>query len=236
MSAKVEDQVDPVFLAMSKLRRGYYDECIDICTNLLAENPRDKAVWFIKTRALTLADYIDDTEMEEEGIADMMMDENAVAEVARPGTSLNRPQTQSNGGQIMRPMSSSGRPLTGFARPGTSSTGGGKQTMEHALSGGGSGGNRPGTSRPVTALGRQVRLGTASMMSDRGGPFINVERLDLSRYAARPALSRVLCDYLLYHDHNPKKALELCAHATKLCDFKDWWWKARLGKCYYQLG
>ena len=36
MSAKVEDQVDPVFLAMSKLRRGYYDECIDICTNLLA--------------------------------------------------------------------------------------------------------------------------------------------------------------------------------------------------------
>ena len=236
MSAKVEDQVDPVFLAMSKLRRGYYDECIDICTNLLAENPRDKAVWFIKTRALTLADYIDDTEMEEEGIADMMMDENAVAEVARPGTSLNRPQTQSNGGQIMRPMSSSGRPLTGFARPGTSSTGGGKQTMEQALSGGGSGGNRPGTSRPVTALGRPVRLGTASMMSDRGGPFINVERLDLSRYAARPALSRVLCDYLLYHDHNPKKALELCAHATKLCDFKDWWWKARLGKCYYQLG
>ena len=178
---------------------------------MLAENPRDKAVWFIKTRALTLADYIDDTEMEEEGIADMMMDENAVAEVARPGTSLNRPQTQSNGGQIMRPMSSSGRPLTGFARPGTSSTGGGKQTMEQALSGGGSGGNRPGTSRPVTALGRQVRLGTASMMSDRGGPFINVERLDLSRYAARPALSRVLCDYLLYHDHNPKKALELCA-------------------------
>mgnify|MGYP001159969630 CR=1 FL=1 len=59
MSAKVEDQVDPVFLAMSKLRRGYYDECIDICTNLLAENPRDKAVWFIKTRALTLADYIE---------------------------------------------------------------------------------------------------------------------------------------------------------------------------------
>ena len=71
MSAKVEDQVDPVFLAMSKLRRGYYDECIDICTNLLAENPRDKAVWFIKTRALTLADYIDDTEMEEEGIITM---------------------------------------------------------------------------------------------------------------------------------------------------------------------
>ena len=20
------------------------------------------------------------------------------------------------------------------------------------------------------------------------------------------------------------------------CAYKDWWWKARLGKCYYQLG
>ena len=74
------------------------------------------------------------------------------------------------------------------------------------------------------------------MISDRGGPFINVDRLDLKKYAARPALSRVLCDYLLYHDHNPKKALELCAHATRFCEFKDWWWKARLGKCYDHLG
>jgi tetratricopeptide repeat protein 8 len=20
------------------------------------------------------------------------------------------------------------------------------------------------------------------------------------------------------------------------CSYKDWWWKSRLGKCYYQLG
>lgn len=33
-----------------------------------------------------------------------------------------------------------------------------------------------------------------------------------------------------------RKALELCAEATKEHDFKDWWWKARLGKCYYKLG
>ena len=38
---------------------------------------------------------------------------------------------------------------------------------------------RPGTSRPVTALGRLVRLGTASMLSESGGPFIRVDRLDL---------------------------------------------------------
>eukprot|EP00658_Telonema_sp_P-2_P045690 TRINITY_DN33681_c0_g1_i1.p1 TRINITY_DN33681_c0_g1~~TRINITY_DN33681_c0_g1_i1.p1 ORF type:complete len:154 (-),score=57.18 TRINITY_DN33681_c0_g1_i1:34-495(-) len=47
---------------------------------------------------------------------------------------------------------------------------------------------------------------------------------------------RVLCDYILYVDHNPRKAMELCAECTKATGFDDWWWKARLGKCYYQLG
>ena len=45
-----------------------------------------------------------------------------------------------------------------------------------------------------------------------------------------------MCDYLLYNDHNPRKALELAAESTRVVDFKDWWWKARLGKCYYMLG
>ena len=118
-------------------------------------------------------------------------------------------------------------------------------------------GARPGTSRPVTASGRLfpcfslslcpiprysfyfmvsfVRLGTASIIS-QGGAFIDVERLDFDKYAQRPSLSKVLCDYLLYHDRNPRKALDLCAKATVAADYKDWWWKARMGKCYYQLG
>ena len=66
----------------------------------------------------------------------------------------------------------------------------------------------------MTSSGRFVRLGTASMLSEPGGPFINVDKLDLRKYAVRPALARVLCDYILYHDHNPKKGLELCALAT----------------------
>lgn len=32
------------------------------------------------------------------------------------------------------------------------------------------------------------------------------------------------------------QALDLAAEATALKEFKDWWWKARLGKCYYKLG
>merc|ERR1712078_741071 len=46
----------------------------------------------------------------------------------------------------------------------------------------------------------------------------------------------VLCDYIMQVEHNPKKGAELCALATKQVEFADWWWKARLGKCYYQLG
>ena len=67
---------------------------------------------------------------------------------------------------------------------------------------------------------RFVRLGTASLLSDGGGPFINLDKLDLRKYAARPCLARALCDYMLYHDHNPKRALELCAHATTGSNFE----------------
>ena len=136
--------------------------------------------------------------------------------------------------QSVRPVSSGGRPLTGFARPSTGNTMGGdgrNMSVEKAFKG-----SRPGTSRPVTTLGRQVRLGTASMVSQKGGPFIDSSRLDIHKYAHRKDLAKVLCDYLLYHEFNPRMALELAAKATKVAEFKDWWWKARLGKCYYQLG
>ena len=193
-------------------------------------------VWYLKCRALTMLHWVDDTDFEEEGAADVLLDENATASLPRPGTSLSRPMTQSGApgapGAGMRPVSASGRPLSGFARPGTGSarpgTGAG---VEGALAGA-----RPGTSRPVTALGRLVRLGTASMLSESGGPFINVDRLDLRKYSTRPALAKALFDYILYHEHNPRKALELASLATKSANFEDWWWKERLGKCYYMLG
>jgi tetratricopeptide repeat protein 8 len=173
----------------------------------------------------------------------MLLDDNAMASAPRPGTSLSRPQdggggalnnNQPGGNQSMRPISSSGRPLSGFARPGSRSGGRTANSLQEALAGGG----RPGTgaARPMTSLGRRVRLGTASMLSDHGGPFINADRLNVRKYARRPSLAKVLCDYLLYQDNNPKKAMELAAEATQATGYKDWWWKARLGKAYYQLG
>lgn len=124
--------MNPAFLALSRLRRRRYDECINLCTGLLEKNHYDQQAWWIKMRGLTLKSYVDDTgaqrlmtvakcpdcvhtaqaslffpclvEMEEEGIAEILMDDNAMQAAPRPGTSLNRPGTQARPTSAMRPM------------------------------------------------------------------------------------------------------------------------------------
>lgn len=110
-----------------------------------------QAVWYLKARALTLKNWIDDTEIEEEvgmrsgsfsfrpsksnptgtsqtmilnppptapsssrgtqGVAEMLLDENATAQMPRPGTSLARPNTQSQAVRSLTTLSAS-RPHT----------------------------------------------------------------------------------------------------------------------------
>jgi len=224
-----------------QFRRRDLDGCIEVCTRLLAANPYDQAVWFLKCRAITEKSFIDDSDWDEEGIAEVLLDDNAMSQAPRPGTSLNRPATSARTGSAaldaaMRPMTASGRPVTGFARPGTTSgarpgTSAGRGSVETAFRG-----SRPGTSRAMTALGRAVRLGTASMASTPGGPFISVDRLDLRKYGSRPAIAKALFEYIWHVDHNPRKGMELAAAATVASQYDDWWWKLRLGKCYFQLG
>ncbi|ROI37401.1 Tetratricopeptide repeat protein 8 [Anabarilius grahami] len=210
--------MDPLFLAWSCGRRRKFQRCSDICSKLLSESPYDQAAWSLKTRALTEMVYIDEVEVDQEGIAEMMLDESSIAQVARPGTSLRLLGTSQGGAPTpaVRPMTQSGRPITGFVRPSTLS--GRPETMEQAI-------RTPrtaSTARPVTsASGRFVRLGTASMLTNPEGPFINLSRLNLAKYAKRPNLS---------------KALDLAALATEHAQFRDWWWKVQLGKCYYRLG
>lgn len=93
---------------------------------------------------------------------------------------------------------------------------------------------RSGTARPMTTLGREVRLGTASLSGT--GALVDVEKLNVKKYASKTGIAMVLTDYLIYVEHNVRKALEICSEATKENDFKSWWWKARLGKCYFKLG
>ncbi|KAF4702042.1 Tetratricopeptide repeat protein 8, partial [Perkinsus olseni] len=58
--SEYQKSVNPFFLAMSKFRRRRWEEVIDICSGLLQENPRDESAWFLKCRALTMKNFIDD--------------------------------------------------------------------------------------------------------------------------------------------------------------------------------
>ncbi|KAF7201903.1 tetratricopeptide repeat protein 8 isoform X2 [Nothobranchius furzeri] len=259
----MEVTMDPLFLAWSYFRRRKFQQCSEICTKILQDSPYDQAAWSLKTSAFTEMVYVDEVDVDQEGIAEMMLDESSIAQVARPGTSLRLPSTSQGGGPspAVRPMTQSGRPITGFVRPSTQS--GRPGTMEQAI-------KTPrttSTARPVTgSTGRFIRLGTASMLTNPEGPFINLSRLNLAKYSQKPSLSRTLFEYIFHHENDIKnvslvfifaakkidlhfimwlfdlvqlfslQALDLAAQATEHAQFKDWWWKVQLGKCYYRLG
>ena len=189
-----------------------------------------KSAWVLKMRALSEQVYIDEVEMDDDGIAEML-DENAVAQISRPGTSLKALGSSQNSlSMAMRPVSQSGRPLSGAIRPGTQTSRPG--TMEQAI-------RTPRsayTARPLTSSSaRHVRLGTASMLSSPE-QFINISRLNFTKYAEIPSLAKPLFEYIFYHENDVRNALQMASLATEACQFNDWWWKVQLGKCYYRLG
>nr|XP_056707135.1 tetratricopeptide repeat protein 8 isoform X2 [Euleptes europaea] len=225
--------MDPLLHAWSYFRRRKFQLCSELCSKLLEKEPGDQAAWCLKIRALTEMVYVDEIDVDQEGIAEIMLDENAIAQVARPGTSLKLPGTSQGGGpsQAVRPVTQTGRPITGFVRPSTQS--GRPGTMEQAI-------KTPRTARtarPMTsASGRYVRLGTASLLTNPDGPFINVAKLNLNNYAQKPKLAKALFEYIFHHENDVKNAIDLAAYATQHGQFKDWWWKVQIGKCYYRLG
>uniref|UniRef100_A0A4X2L275 Tetratricopeptide repeat domain 8 n=1 Tax=Vombatus ursinus TaxID=29139 RepID=A0A4X2L275_VOMUR len=196
-------EMDPLLLAWSYFRRRKFQQCADLCTQVLEKAPYDQAAWILKTRALTEMVYVDEIDVDQEGIAEMVLDENAIAQVARPGTSLRLPGTNQIAGPspAVRPLTQTGRPITGFVRPGTQS--GRPGTMEQAI-------RTPRTAytaHPISSSsGRYVRLGTA------------------------------LFEYIFHHENDVKNALDLAALSTEHSQYKDWWWKVQIGKCYYRLG
>ncbi|TRY55535.1 hypothetical protein DNTS_003660 [Danionella cerebrum] len=224
--------MDPLFMAWSSCRRRKFEKCADLCSTILNQSPLDQAAWSLKTRALTEMVYIDELEMEQQTIADLMLDENSIAQIARPGTSLRLPGTSQAGAPTpaVRPLTQSGRPLSGFVRPAALS--GRPETMEQLIRTPRTG----STAHTHTSAGRMLRLGTASMLTSPDGPFINLSRLNLAKYAKRPNLSKTLFEYIFHHENDIKTALDLAALATEHAQFRDWWWKLQLGKCYYRLG
>jgi len=223
--------MDPFFMACSCFRRRKFDECIKHCSSILAKNALDQSAWILKMRALTEQAYVDEVEIDEDGIAEML-DENVLAQVSRPGTSLKAPGTSNSSlSMAMRPLTQNGRPLSGAVRPGTQSNRPG--TMEQVLRTARS----SYTARPLTnSSGRFVRLGTASMLEGPDEQFINLTRLNFNKYSEIPNLAKPLFEYIFYHENDIRNALQLAALASENCKFTDWWWKVQLGKCYYRLG
>lgn len=61
--------MDPFYKALSKFRMRQYEECIEICNQLLATNPTMQGPWELKMRAMTQRVYVDDIEAEEDAMA-----------------------------------------------------------------------------------------------------------------------------------------------------------------------
>ncbi|XP_022655520.1 tetratricopeptide repeat protein 8-like isoform X2 [Varroa destructor] len=222
-------EVDPLCRALYYYRQLKFDKCVECCEKAFEKNPCDQAAWALKAMALTRMVHVDDLEIEEEGIAEILLDDNAIAQVARPGTSLRTSSSAQGANPLMRPMSQSGRPITGMVRSGAEGAVGSidaaLKTARTAMS-----------ARPVTSSsGRYVRMGTASMLSETGEPFINVARLNISKYSQQPALAKALFNYIYYHENEVRHGLELATQATQNSKFQDWWWKLQMGKCYYRL-
>lgn len=100
------------------------------------------------------------------------------------------------------------------------------------------------------------------MLTEPGGPFIQLSRLNITKYANQQSIAKPLFEYIYYHENDARyvshwccknhwdiiykltrfnvkctlQALDLAVQATQVCQFKDWWWKVQLGKCYYTLG
>ncbi|KAI1712204.1 tetratricopeptide repeat protein 8 [Ditylenchus destructor] len=232
----MEDQLDPLYLALLNFRINKIDEAHKHCNRILERNPLDQAAWSLKLACFTEEVFVDELENDEAGIVDAFMDDNVIATAARPGTSFSRPLTSSNSSKggpspAMRPRTQTGRPLSGMVRPESRlKTGTMEQTLRTS--------RLSSTARPVSSsTARLARLGTASMMAQAEGlPFLNLARLNVEKYAADKTVARYLFEYVFLHETDMKTAHQIAAAATKSAEFNDWYWKNQLGKCYYRLG
>lgn len=210
--AAEENVQHQVWLAQNKLRKNQLDECIEIASNVLSLQPGHKAAWFLKIRALTLKDYIPDTDLEEESLADLLLKTDDDVNNKRPGT---------NGSSLP----GNGRLMTGFVRPATSVNTRGEDCLR---------GRRTATaSRGITRNGR--RPATQALLSQSGAEMIP-SSFNLSKLVKRPALAKAVAEYLLMILSDTRRALSLAAECTKAANYQDWFWKIILGRCYYQLG
>uniref|UniRef100_A0A0K0F3T8 Tetratricopeptide repeat protein 8 (inferred by orthology to a human protein) n=1 Tax=Strongyloides venezuelensis TaxID=75913 RepID=A0A0K0F3T8_STRVS len=228
----INTTIDPFYKALVLFKTNKIQECHKVCNSILEKNPLDQAAWSLKLGCFTEETYIDELENDEIGMVDIFMDDNIISKDARPGTSFNRPLTTASGtsSQVIRPRTTAGRPISGVVRPQTIARPG---TMEKALRSS----RTSKSSRPVSSSSvRQLRLGTASMIAQKEGPFVNLARLNIDKYASDNSVNKYLFEYVFYHEGDMKIAHQIAATATKVNEYEDWYWKNALGKVYFKLG
>lgn len=57
--------MDQFYLAISLFRRKKFEECINVCNELLQKNPQQKGPWELKMRAMIQRVYVDDIEADD---------------------------------------------------------------------------------------------------------------------------------------------------------------------------
>ncbi|KAI9337147.1 hypothetical protein DFJ73DRAFT_962408, partial [Zopfochytrium polystomum] len=218
----------------------------------LKTDPRDEAVWYMGARAVADRDRVriaDEFDFDIRTAAGGGAARTAAAG-AGGGAGLPRPGTSHPHGVVtpssflagMDPSTSShagpgaaaarrARIATGYLRPVTAAAQPG--TRAGALRA--ATGVSSSAGRMTTSSGRLLRLGTGSLMSDDATGLVDLSRIDLKKYATNAALSRVLFDYIYNHLGDVRKALELASHAVEANDYKDWWWKLQIARCFLQL-
>lgn len=172
-------------LAMSRFKRNKYDACIMLCDEMLKINQADLAVQVLKTHAIRRKNYIDDLEIDDEGLGDKLLDEHKISNQARPGTSVQRPGTRGNN-QAVRPMSSTGRPISGVIRPNSRAQNQGDASKNLSSINRGT-----TTNRAMTSGGRNVRMATASLQSINSSSTLNISDINAKSIIKKKSLSKV---------------------------------------------
>lgn len=151
------------------------------------------------------------------------LDTEILATAPKPGTSL-RTATAIKAGQrtaSSRPRTSTGRPLTGLARPGTMQQRAGTSSLT---------GNRTALQTGRLNTARNIRLGSASIFNLNDNTF-NMSRLNPAIFATKPAIAKILFQFLYYCEGDIKKALDLCNAVMDLNKTEaGWYWYTQKGK------
>ncbi|XP_058826413.1 tetratricopeptide repeat protein 8 [Topomyia yanbarensis] len=229
--------MDKFFAAVSLFRRRKYDECIEVCNELLQNNALHQGPWELKMRSMTQRVYIDDIEADDD-VAEDILDTQTIATAPRPGTSIRTAAavasaTTASGKTTAagaRPRTGTGRPITGISRPGTLSL----QRPGSTL------GNKSALKTARTAgSARNMRLGSASMFAvgDPTGPLFHISRLHPDKYAEKDSISKPLFQYLYYHEGEIRKAMALCdAVLSTKRSAAGWWWNTQKARCLITTG